>query len=115
MHELAVTQSLLEIALRHAEAAAARRVTALHIVMGRLSSMVDDSVQFYWDTISEGTACEGATLHFRRVPAAFACLACGAEYVLDGEMTPCPACDSPRVRIVSGDEFRLESIDIERE
>lgn len=113
MHELAVTQSILETAERHAREAAAWRVNRLHLVIGELSSFVDDSIQFYWDLISKGTLCEGATIEFRRVPARLLCLECGTEYPLEGELTPCPSCGSPRVRVVSGDEFRLESIDIE--
>jgi len=63
MHELAVTQSILKIALQHAEKANANRVTDLNIVMGELSKMVDDSIQFYWDIIAKDTIAEKATLH----------------------------------------------------
>ena len=55
MHELSVTEALLEIALRHAQAAQARQITGLHVVIGQLSSVIDDSVQFYWDFVSAGT------------------------------------------------------------
>ncbi|MGD8998651.1 MAG: hydrogenase maturation nickel metallochaperone HypA, partial [Anaerolineae bacterium] len=67
MHELSVTESLLEIALRHAARAGAARITRLNIVVGELSSIVDESVQFYWDIVSRGTMAEGAELHFERV------------------------------------------------
>jgi hydrogenase nickel incorporation protein HypA/HybF len=67
MHELMVTESILEIALRHAGQAGAVRVTDLFLVVGDLSSIVDDSVQFYWDFVSEGTAAEGAPYE-RRSP-----------------------------------------------
>ena len=74
MHELSVTQSILEISLRHASDANARKITNLYLVVGQLATIVDDSVQFYWDMISEGTIAEGATLHFKRLPAKLICL-----------------------------------------
>ncbi|MFN2114197.1 MAG: hydrogenase maturation nickel metallochaperone HypA [Anaerolineae bacterium] len=113
MHELAVTQGLLELALRHADEAGGGRITDLYLVIGRLSSVVDDSVQFYWDVISEGTAAEGAELHFRRVPVEMRCLACSLDYRPDGEDLACPECNGLAVRVVSGDEFRLEALDLD--
>ncbi len=114
MHELAVTESILNIALKYAEQAQASRVSDLYLVIGRLSSIVDDSVQFYWDMISEGTLCAGSKLHFQRVPAQMICLACGKEYTLDGELEPCPGCSSAKVKVASGDQFYLDSIEIEK-
>ena len=65
MHELSVTESILEISLRHANKVNAKRITNLYLVIGQLASIVDDSVQFYWDIISKGTIAEGAMLHFQ--------------------------------------------------
>ncbi|NPV77647.1 MAG: hydrogenase maturation nickel metallochaperone HypA [Anaerolineae bacterium] len=114
MHELAVTESILSIAKRHAEQAKARRVTDIYIVMGNLSSIIDDSVQFYWDIISDGSICSGATLHFQRIPAQAVCLDCDHQYSLQERLSPCPACGSAKIKIVNGEEFYLDSIEIER-
>ena len=114
MHELSVTESVLEIACKHAKKAMATRVTDVFLVIGRLSSIVDDSVSFYWDVISKDTICEDSKLHFRRIPAELVCLECGEQYVLETDLAPCPKCGSARIRVVSGDEFNLESIEIER-
>jgi len=46
MHELAVTENILSIASKHAQESGATRVTAINLVIGQLSSIVDDSVQF---------------------------------------------------------------------
>ncbi len=114
MHELAVTESILSIAQKHAIDAHARKVTDVYIVIGKLSSIVDDSVQFYWDIISQNTLCENSILHFERIPAKLICLDCNIEYEVNGDLTACPSCQSLRVKINSGEEFYLDSIEIER-
>ena len=113
MHELSVTESLLEIAQRHAAQAGARKVTDLYLVIGRLASIVDDSVQFYWDALSQGTICEGAQLHFERLPAKLLCLNCTETYEMPQALIPCPKCGSDRVKVLAGTEFHLESIGVE--
>ena len=76
MHELAVTQSILELALKNANQAHATEVTDINLVIGKLSSIVDDSVQFYWELIAKDTICEKAILHFERIPAKLRCQDC---------------------------------------
>jgi hydrogenase nickel incorporation protein HypA/HybF len=114
MHELAVTESILNIASKHARKVEAKRVTDIHIVIGSLSSIVNDSVQFYWDMISENTICKDSKLHFKRVPAKLKCTDCQHEYELENELQPCPNCGSVRIKVLSGEEFWLDSIEIEK-
>ncbi len=113
MHELAITQSILEIAVRHAEAAHARQITELHIVIGALSSMIDDSVQFYWDIVSQNTVAEGANLNFHRIPAEMLCSNCSHRYALKPDQFACPVCGSTESVLVAGEEFYLESIEVQ--
>jgi hydrogenase nickel incorporation protein HypA/HybF len=113
MHELPVTESILEISLRHANQAKAKRITNLYLVIGQLASIVDDSVQFYWDIVSKDTLAEGAVLHFKRLPATLACMECDQQYQPGEEGFSCPNCKSDHVKVISGDEFYMEAIDIE--
>lgn len=116
MHELPITQSILEIALRHAESANAVKVTDLYLVIGELSSVIDDSVQFHWEILSQGTIAEGSRLHFERIPAKLTCLDCGNDYKLDdGALTACPQCNGFKIKVIEGEEFRLDSIEIEEQ
>jgi hydrogenase nickel incorporation protein HypA/HybF len=112
MHELAVSESILEIATRHARQAGASKVTQIYLVIGRLSSIVDDSIQFYWDILTKNTVCEGSTIQFQRLPARMACLNCDLEYTFETDLIPCPACGSYSARVISGEEFRLDSIEV---
>lgn len=110
MHELSVTQSILQLALQQISEDA--HITDLYLVIGQLSSMIDESVQFYWNIISEGTAAEGSTLHFKRIAAEMQCQKCGLHYKLGGDNFSCPQCGSATIRLISGDEFYLEAIEV---
>lgn len=107
MHELPVTENILRIALERAPQTT--RITDLYLVIGQLSSIIDESVQFYWDIICEGTPAEKSRLHFRRVPAQMQCLQCQRQYGLG---KGCPHCGSFEARVICGDEFYLEAIDV---
>ncbi len=114
MHELSVTESLLEITLRHAESAQARQVTDLYLVIGQWATIVDDSVQFYWDIISADTIAAGAKLHFRRILAELVCMDCDHHFHPEADLFNCPLCGSVKVKIITGQEFYLDSIEIEK-
>jgi len=113
MHELPITQSLLDIALRYAGDAHARRVLDLYLVIGDFASVVDESVQFYWDIMTAGTIADGSRLHFQRVRAMMRCLNCQAEFEPLKDEWVCPECGSSHVRVIAGNEFKLEAIEVE--
>jgi hydrogenase nickel incorporation protein HypA/HybF len=112
MHELAITEEILRITLENAESADASRVTDINLVIGDLSSVVDDSVQFYFDFVSPGTPAEGAKLHFRRVAVSLRCHNCAREFTPQGRDWRCPDCDAMGGDVIAGREFYLESIEV---
>jgi len=114
MHELPVTQAILDTALATAQQAGAARIVAIDVVIGELSGIVDDSVQFYFDILSQGTAAAGAALRFRREPASATCLDCGHSYNAKPPLAPlCPSCGGLRLQVTGGRQFLLESIEID--
>lgn len=113
MHELPVTQGMLSIALEHATKAGAKKITAINLVIGEMSGIVDDSVQFYFDFISRETIAEGATLNFERVPAKFLCHKCQTTFSPTDREWTCPHCGELSLGIVAGREFYVDSIEVE--
>jgi hydrogenase nickel incorporation protein HypA/HybF len=113
MHELPVTESILSIALKHAAKSSATRITDLHLVIGELATIVDESVQFYWDMVSEGSIAQGAKLHFTRVPAELQCMACFEKYHPENGELACPKCGGVGAKVLAGEEFFLESIEVD--
>lgn len=114
MHELAVTESILSISEKYARENGATKVTGINLVIGKLSSIVDESVQFYWDIVSQDSLCYQAILHFERRPGTLHCNTCGKEYSIETSLQPCPECGGANVKIISGEEFYVDSIEIEK-
>ena len=113
MHELPITQSVLALTLEHAQKGGGGRVTAVHLVVGDLSRVVDDCVQFYWDILSEGTPAQGAELKIRRMPLEMICRSCSHRFRPGDDDYRCSACGGSEVRVTGGDDLRLEAIDLE--
>ncbi len=114
MHELSVTQALLKTVLDAAHQAGARRVRTVHVVVGALTGIVDDSVQFYFDLLSQGTLAEDARLCFQREPARGSCQRCGHTFAVTPPLTPmCPACGSSQLQVTGGTSFYVRSIEVE--
>ena len=113
MHELGVTQSILSIALQNAEKVNAKKITSINLQIGQLASLVDDSINFYWDIISEGTIAQGARLSIIRIPVRMRCFDCGNEFTPGDESFDCPKCASVRIQVIDGEELKIESIDVE--
>ena len=114
MHELPVTQSILDIALRHAQKASATRILAINLTMGELTGFVDDSIQFYFDFLSRDTAAAGARLAITRIPPLARCRSCRAEYAPpESRLWTCPECGALGGDVTAGREFFVSSIEIE--
>jgi hydrogenase nickel incorporation protein HypA/HybF len=113
VHELAITQSLLDTVLAEAKTAKAKKVTLIHMVVGELSGVVDDCVQFYFDMMKKDTIAKEATLDFKPVPARVKCRDCSTDFHPEDEFWVCPNCGSYNMEIIAGKDCYIESIEVE--
>jgi len=113
VHEYAVTQSMITMAVEEANKVNASRIIEIRLVIGDLSTIIDDSVQMYFDIMSEGTLAEGAKLVFKRVKAEFECKACGEVFVKPPQGFDCPKCGGLGTPTGVGREFYIDSLEIE--
>jgi hydrogenase nickel incorporation protein HypA/HybF len=112
MHELAIAESVVQIASEHARG---RRVTAVQVTAGYLRQIVPDALAFAFELVALGTPVEGARLELREVEAAVRCRTCGAETVQDGFPLTCRACGGLDVEVTAGEELFVEELEIEDE
>jgi hydrogenase nickel incorporation protein HypA/HybF len=114
MHELPVTQSILEIVLRHAEAQGVKQVLAIDLKIGALSDLEAEWIQSYFDTLSRGTPAEGAQLRVQRSPLTFLCHGCSQEFTAgrdELDSARCPNCSSREASVVAGAGYTVESME----
>jgi hydrogenase nickel incorporation protein HypA/HybF len=105
VHELSLAGAIVDTVERHA---GGRRVSLISLRVGALRQVVPDSLEFYVELVGRETVCDGARLEVELVPARLAC--CGGEW--EPPSFRCPECGG-RGTVVSGDEFMVESIELE--
>lgn len=113
MHELAITQSILDIARKAAEEHGAARVTSVRIMLGEYSGVVPRCIQYYFDVLGRGTIAQGAVLDIHRLPVVILCHSCGQESRIDKRHIACPHCGSTDLKLLQGREFYIESLEVE--
>lgn len=113
MHELSITQSILDISLKAAREQGAARIRSIRLRLGPFSGVVPECVQMYLDLLAKGTPAEGARLEVRQVPLRVLCLDCGREGEITRKSIGCPFCGSLRLRRLSGKEFMVESLEVD--
>ena len=110
MHELSISAAIVEVANRHA---AGRRVVRVEVKVGHLRQVVPDSLEFYFEFVARGTVCEGARLEHEAIPALLRCDACRREWSIEIPAFRCPTCGGSDVVVASGNEFEVQSIEVE--
>ncbi|MDX1436702.1 MAG: hydrogenase maturation nickel metallochaperone HypA [Anaerolineales bacterium] len=112
MHEHDITQRLLDQALQEGQKAEAQEIACVHIHLGEISSFSEQSIRFYWSTLSAGTMAEGADLVFHREAGCYFCRDCEHTFPSWCLEATCPRCGSMALEAISGQKTYLEALDI---
>jgi hydrogenase nickel incorporation protein HypA/HybF len=110
VHELSLSGAIVNTVVKHA---GERRVSLVAMRIGQLRQVVPDTLEFYFEFVARGTVCEGARLELELVPALLACVACEREWTVEFPDFRCPTCLQGGVEVITGNEFEVESIDVE--
>ena len=113
MHELSVTQNIIDIILAKSQEMRVNKINQINLVIGDLSGFVPDCIKFYFDSLSKGTLAEGAVLNFQLVPSRLQCRECSTIFSPQDVDWTCPECHSMRLEIIGGREFYIESMEAE--
>jgi hydrogenase nickel incorporation protein HypA/HybF len=112
MHELSVAQGILDLVHQHVPEAQAGDVRAVTVKIGALSGIVVDSLEFCFSAIVAGTPYAAASLAIERVPTRARCSTCARDFDIEALVFRCPHCEGPHIRLVSGDELQVTSVEL---
>ncbi len=99
MHELGITQGIIDRARETAQRHGARKVTDVFLAMTPAADFTQESIEMYFEMLTdEEDLVKGAVLHFEHRPAAAVCLNCNDEFTADAPQPICPHCGSSVVR-----------------
>ncbi len=119
MHEMALMRNVVDMVLeecKHSDDII--RVVSVHLTIGEMRDVIDEYVPSMFRFLARGTIAEDAEVSIEHVPMRVRCLGCGEIFRIDphdqGTWT-CPRCDAfQNYRLFSGDEFRIDLIEVER-
>lgn len=113
MHEVGITQSIIEIAEQHARAQGAGKINSVTVDIGALSGVMPEAVEFCFEACASGTLLEGTRLIIHRIPGRGRCGECGAETALDPQTFACAACGSFALETLQGNELRVTELEVD--
>jgi len=119
MHEFSVTSQIVQSVLAEAEKRNAKKVTEVHLIIGKLIFLGVEQVRFAYEALSKGTILEGSKLIIEEQEGNVKCGNCGYEenfkyqddplYHVPVPTLKCPQC-SHVVSIVSGKECVIKTV-----
>lgn len=113
MHELGITQSIVEIAEKTARDQNAKKVLSVTVDVGELSGVIADAVEFCFEACSLDTILEGSRLVINQIPGRAECEDCGADVKIDNMTFNCSVCDSYALKRTQGEELSVKEVEIE--
>ena len=108
MHEMALTQSVVDAVCEHA---AGRHVQSVKVEIGALCAVVPDAMQFCFELATEGTVADGARLDLNVQPGSARGRSCGDSFELHDLILLCP-CGSADVEVLAGRDLRILSMEV---
>lgn len=113
MHEMALCRSIIDMIGEQAEQQGFRTVKTIRLVIGALSHVEPQALEFGFDVASRDTLAEGATLEIERPGGQAFCMVCEATVPLAQRFDPCPQCGGHQLVVTGGEEMRVKELEVE--
>ena len=113
MHELSITQGVIEIVNSEAEKRHFQRVLEIRLRVGEYSGLIPECIREFFPIAAKGSIAENAELVIEPIKAEFECMDCGYKGAIDRKTAACPLCGSEAIHMTSGREFFVDTLKVE--
>ncbi|WP_291951049.1 hydrogenase/urease maturation nickel metallochaperone HypA [Campylobacter sp.] len=105
MHELSITESLLELCEEYAQG---KIIEEIHIKIGRLSGVETSLLKRSFETFKENSlVCKDAKIILHLQEILIECQKCHFNGILENNIFWCPKCGDKNLKIIDGEELYL--------
>ena len=108
MHELGITEEIIDIVSRRVQGARVRRIV---LEIGKLSAVLPDAIRFCFEVCAQDTELEGAELEILEPPGQARCKECGALLALEQPFGRC-ACGNSDLEWLSGEQLTIKTLEL---
>lgn len=113
MHEMAIAQSVFDIAFGLAQQHADSKIRKIKLSVGEFSGVVKDALDFAFDVLKPGTPAAEAEIEIEVVKLAAVCEQCGeVECRLNDLKFTCDECGR-QLKITAGREMKVDYVDLD--
>ncbi len=115
MHELPVTERILDIVIAHTKRNNVKKVISINLRVGELSDLEDEWIQHYFSYLAKETVAAEAKLKIEHSPVIMKCDACDFSFQIDIKEIKeiqCPECNNKKCTLTSGKEYYIKDMEV---
>ena len=114
MYEFSLTNSVARAVLNLCRETGCTKVRRVMVKIGGMRPVNPELMSFIFTAMAKDTPAEGAVLSVLMIPVTFYCYACGRTNTREDTQFQCPSCGSRNVQLLSGLEFNIEVLEVEK-
>lgn len=112
MHEMAITQSLVDLIGDEQRARGFSGVRRVIVEIGKLGHVDPHALRFAFEATAPGTIVTGAALEIREVDGAAWCMDCSKRVSVMRRGDGCPTCGGHKLIVEQGEDMRLKELEV---
>ena len=113
MHELSLSESMLQIIEKAAAEQGFTKVKTVWMEIGQLSCVEKEALQFCFSTVVDGTVAQQAKLEIIDIAGSGWCSHCVREIAVSSRYDACPGCGTYALTVIRGEEMRIRELEVE--